>query len=208
MFHGKPIIGVVGGIGSGKSYIADLFGQLGCMVTKSDDQVREAYKLAEVKDAVRQWWGEDVISPNGEVDRKAIAFRVFDHPEELKRLENLIHPLIGRLRDEKMTRVADDPAVKAFVWDTPLLYEVGLDEHCDAVVFVDAPLDIRLKRVAQHRGWNDAELHRRENSQLPLDKKRDLAQYILHNTADEAFARRQVEAVLSRILTTFKSAAT
>lgn len=200
MFQGKPIIGIVGGIGSGKSFIADLFGELGCLVTKSDDHVREAYRRPEVKQTLHAWWGDAVITPEGEVDRKAVAERVFNHPEELKRLEGLIHPMVGQIRDEQMLKAG--PLVKAFIWDTPLLYEVGLDEQCDAVVFVDAPLEMRQKRVREHRGWSESELLRREKSQLPLDKKRQMAQYMVSNTADQAFARRQVEAVLSRILPT------
>ena len=117
---------------------------------------------------------------------------------ELRRLESLIHPLVGEIRD---TLMANAPAgTKAIIWDTPLLYEVGLDKQCKAVVFVDAPLETRLSRVAGSRGWSADELHRREKSQLSLDKKREMAHYIVHNTADAAYARRQVEAVLSRIL--------
>jgi len=200
VISGKPVIGIVGGIGSGKSYIADLFGQLGCFVSKSDEHVHDAYRRPEVIEQVRKWWGDEVISPDGEVDRRAIARRVFNDPGALKRLEALIHPLVGQIRDEKTQEALKSGDVKAIIWDIPLLYEVGLDGHCDAVVFVDAPLELRQQRVMQTRGWQPDELLRREKSQLPLDKKRELAQYIVHNTADAAIARRQVEAVLSRIL--------
>ncbi len=200
MYRGKPIIGIVGGIGSGKSLVADLFGEMGCALSKSDEHVREAYRRPEVKAAVRQWWGDASIAKDGEVDRKVIAQRVFEHPAELKRLETLIHPLVGRIRDEQMDRALREREIKAFIWDTPLLYEVGLDKLCDAVVFVEAPIEQRLARVRQHRGWSDSDLNQREKSQMPLDKKRSLAQYIVDNTADVAFARRQVEAVLSRVL--------
>jgi dephospho-CoA kinase len=109
---------------------------------------------------------------------------------------------VTRLRDELMRKHANDAQVKAYVWDTPLLYEVGLDRECDAVVFVDAPKEIREERVRRTRGWGEGELERREKSQLALDKKREFAQYRVVNTADTASIRRQVEAVLSRILVT------
>jgi dephospho-CoA kinase len=200
MFAGKPIIGIVGGIGSGKSLIADLFGQLGCLVIKSDDQVRDAYQQPQVKQTLRQWWGDSVFDELGQVDRKAVAAKVFHAPDELKRLEQLLHPMVGKLRDDLMQARATDPTIQAFVWDVPLLYEVGQDKLCDAVVFVDAPLDVRLARVLQNRGWDQQELLRREKLQMPLDKKRSMAQYIVDNTADAAFAHRQVKAALSRIL--------
>ena len=95
---------------------------------------------------------------------------------------------------------AQNPGTIAFVWDTPLLFEVGLQNQCDAVVFVDAPLQVRLDRVCRTRRWDEAELLRRENLQWPLDKKREISDYIIRNTADAEEARSQVRTVLSRIL--------
>lgn len=201
MYAGKPVIGIVGGIGSGKSFIADLFGELGCLVIKSDQQVYAAYRTTRVIQTIRSWWGNDVFTSDGQVDRTAIATRVFQDPAQRKRLEELIHPIVSQLRDQLMQEAAANPALRAIIWDTPLLYEVNLDKQCDAVVFVDSPLEIRLKRVRQTRNWDQQQLLQRENSQLGLDKKKNLAQYIVDNTADAAFARRQVETVLSRILT-------
>jgi dephospho-CoA kinase len=200
MFHGKPIIGIVGGIGSGKSYVADLFAQFGCHVIKADDLVHQAYAADELKATLRSWWGDQVLTPDGQIDRKAVAQRIFNDEPQRQRLEALVHPLVHAARDRIMTQLADNPAIVAFVWDTPLLFEVGMDRSCDAVVFVDCPLQTRLLRVRTSRGWDQAELQRRENAQLPLDKKRELSQYMICNTADSAFARRQVEVVISRIL--------
>lgn len=200
MFAGKPIIGIVGGIGSGKSHVARLFGQLGCLVIDSDEQVRQAYASDAVKATLRAWWGPDVFDDRGEVDRRAVARRVFTDEAEKRRLEGLLHPLVARMRDQAMARAADDPAVRAFVWDTPLLVETGLDAQCDAVVFVDAPPEERLRRVTQSRGWTSQEWERREKSQAPLDKKRKVAKFLVENTARAETVRSQVRDVLSRIL--------
>jgi len=200
VFSRKPIIGIVGGIGSGKSFVAKLFGELGCLVVDSDDQVREAYRDASVLATLRQWWGEDVIGPDGAVNKRAIAARVFADPRERERLEGLLHPLVNAARERQMATAADDPSVAAFVWDTPLLLEAGLYEKCDAVVFVDAPLEIRLSRVRETRSWDAAELARRENLQQGLDRKREISDHVITNTADVDYARRQVRDVLSRIL--------
>ena len=105
------------------------------------------------------------------------------------------------LRDQQMRSVADDASVKAYVWDTPLLLEVGLGAQCDAIVYVDAPEAERIERVRRTRGWDEAELRRREKLQMPLDKKLNMANDMVRNTAgadDEV--RNQVRKVLSRIL--------
>jgi len=198
--RGKPIIGIAGGIGSGKSFVAQLFGELGCLVISSDDQVREAYRDSTVVATLRQWWGDEVLTPVGEVNKRVIAAKVFGQPVERERLEKLLHPMVNRARERLMEAAATDPKVPAYVWDTPLLFETGLNAKCDTVVFVDAPQALRLTRVTASRGWDAGELARRENSQMPLDTKRKLSQYVVENTADADAVRGQVRAVLSRIL--------
>jgi dephospho-CoA kinase len=200
MFAGKPIIGVVGGIGSGKSFVAKLFTELGCMVLDADEQVRQAYKDYRVKQAVKHWWGNMVFNPDGEIDRSAVARKVFTRPDELRRLEQLLHPMVTEARERAMKAHADDPQVVAFVWDIPLLLETGLKEQCDAVVFVDAPPQQRLARLADARGWDATELESREKLQMPLDKKREISDYVIVNTAGVDDVHAQVREVLSRIL--------
>jgi dephospho-CoA kinase len=200
VYAGKPIIGIAGGIGSGKSFVARLFGELGCLVLSADEQVRAAYDDPEVRTTLKQWWGSGVINNEGHVDRRAVAQHVFEKPEERRRLEALIHPRVAAMRDAAMAAAASDAQVLAFVWDIPLLFEVGLNNRCDAIVFVDAPWADRLRRVRETRGWDEAELRRRENLQLGLDNKRRMSNDIVQNTADVGFARQQVQEILSRIL--------
>jgi len=198
--RGKPIIGIAGGIGSGKSFVAQLFGELGCLVISSDDQVREAYRDSTVVATLRQWWGDEVLTPVGEVNKRVIAAKVFGQPVERERLEKLLHPMVNRARERLMEAAATDPKVPAYVWDTPLLMETGLNRLCDKVVFVDAPRDRRIARVRDARNWSEANLDERENLQMPLDKKREISDYCISNTADADYARGQVRDTLSRIL--------
>jgi dephospho-CoA kinase len=200
MFAGKPVIGILGGIGSGKSFVARLFGELGCLVISSDEQVQEACQREDVRRTLAEWWGPGVLNPDGSVNRSAIAARIFADSAERRRLEQLLHPLVDQMRRRRMEAAAGDPAVLAFVWDTPLLLETGLNEQCDAVVFVESPPEQRLQRVRQSRGWSRDEWARRENSQAPLDKKREMAKYMVRNTAGADEVRHQVRDMLSRIL--------
>lgn len=200
--HGhKPIIGIAGGIGSGKTLVASLLREEGCCVISSDDQVKQAYKDPSIKQALQKWWGKLVLDPNGEIDRGVVARKIFNSPSERQRLENLIHPVINKMRERLMQQAAIDPKIVAYVWDTPLLFETGLKAHCDVVIFVEGPLAVRNARVMENRGWADGELEKRENLQMPLDKKRAASDYIVANTADAEDVRRQVREVLSRILT-------
>jgi dephospho-CoA kinase len=202
----KPIIGLAGGIGSGKSFVGQVFGALGCLVISSDEQAKQAYNDPVVQERIRQWWGESVFTQANLVDRSAIARRIFENPGERDRLERLLHPWINAAREHLMKVQENDPQVLAFVWDTPLLFETGLNRQCDAVVFVDAPLELRLKRVTGSRRWAAEELGRREKLQWPLDKKKKISHYVIVNTADadagSTGVRDQVREILSQILTT------
>jgi dephospho-CoA kinase len=181
MYHGKPIIGIVGGIGSGKTFVARLFGEMGCMVIEADALVREAYLEPRVLRTLREWWGDEVFAANGSLDRAAVARKVFANPKERTRLERLIHPWVDDRRREMMAAAGD--GVIAFVWDTPLLLEAGLHKECDAIVYVEAPEAERMRRVMGQRGWDSRELSRRENLQMGLDKKREISDHVIVNTA-------------------------
>jgi dephospho-CoA kinase len=200
VFHNKPIIGIVGGIGSGKTFVARVFSELGCVVIDSDELVRRAYTDPAILQEIRDIWGTAIFDPQGQINRSALGKLVFSDPAQRTQLEGIIHPYIAKLRDQIMTKAADEPQVPAFVWDAPLLIEAGLSSQCDAVVFVDTPLDTRMARVAQFRGWDSAELLKREKLQLPLDKKKEIADYVIDNTADADIIRRQVRDVFPRIL--------
>jgi dephospho-CoA kinase len=200
MFGNKPVIGLLGGIGSGKSFIAKCFGELGCMVIDSDVQVRAAYREDQVIETLRQWWGAGVVGGDGAVDRAFIARIVFADPAERIRLEKLVHPIVNEARKREMERGANDPLIVAFVWDTPLLLEAGLAGDCDVLVYVEASAEQRQARVMNSRGWAVDELIRREKFQAALDNKRGISDYIVSNTADAAFARDQVRDLFPRIL--------
>jgi dephospho-CoA kinase len=205
MFQGKPIIGIAGGIGSGKSMVARFLADLGCYVIDSDELSRQAYRKSEVVQTLQSWWGDAIVHPDGSVDRRAVAKRVFSDETQLRKLEGLIHPLVEQSRRQAMDlAIGKNPDLPAFVWDSPLLFESGLAARCDTVIFVQTPLAQRVARVGQTRGWDQAELTRRENLQWPLDKKREISDYVVVNTADAEYARSQVNQVLSRTLVNMK----
>lgn len=200
MYAGKPIICIAGGIGSGKSLVARMFGDMGCLVIDADALVTQAYGDPAILDQLRQWYGQEVFNSDGTVNRPGLAAVVFTDPGRRRQLEGLVHPWVVKRRDQIMAESANELQILAFVWDTPLLFEAGLQGGCDVVVFVDTPLETRLERVARSRGWDQAQLLSRENLQWPLDKKREISDHTIDNTADAEYARGQVREVLFRIL--------
>lgn len=194
------VIGLAGGIGSGKSSVARAFASLGCLVIDSDAEVRTLLTLGEVKRALVSWWGKGVLNDDGEVDRGAVARIVFTDASQRARLEGLLHPML-RTNREAMKRRARDAGAPALILDAPLLFEAGLDTECDAIVFVDTPRQTRLDRVRRGRGWSEEELDRREKSQLPLEEKRSRSDYVLRNDGDPASLEGEVSRLLARMLT-------
>lgn len=195
---GMIIIGLTGGIGSGKSAVARAMAAWGAIVSDSDAESREVINQDEVRRTLVEWWGPEVLGPDGLVDRRRVAQVVFEDPEQRTRLEGLIHPRL-KVRRDAMMREARGQGRRVFVIDAPLLLEAGLDRECDIVIFVDAPRETRLARVKANRGWDEAELDRREKAQLPLEEKRRRADEVLVNDAGPEGLAAKVRVLLDRL---------
>jgi dephospho-CoA kinase len=189
------LIGILGGVASGKSLVAGQFARLGAGVLDADRAGHEVLRLPHVETAVRQRWGAEVFGPDGRVDRSRLACIVFgdppDGPRERKYLEQLTHPEIGRLLERQAERLAAS-GCRAAVLDAALLMEAGWDRLCEKLVFVDAPRELRLSR-ALARGWNEEDFAAREQSQRSLDWKRGRADVVLDNSGSPEQTLAQVE---------------
>ncbi len=197
----KPIIGLCGGIGAGKSRVAAEFDRLGCVVIDSDRLNHEVLEQPQVLAELVRWWGGDVCGPDGKPDRKRIAEIVFSDAQQKGRLERLVYPLIDQRRRAKIHAVQDQPAVKAIVIDSPLLLESNLDRECDAIVFVDADQSTRIERLRRTRGWTAEEMRRREGHHMPPNEKCSRADFILDNNGSLEQLRLQVADILQKIVT-------
>jgi dephospho-CoA kinase len=193
------VIGIAGGIGSGKSTVARAFADLGCVVSDSDAQARAALDRPDIQAQLVSWWGDQIVGSDGSVDRQVVGAIVFGDPAQRSRLEGLIHPLVRRSRSELIEQAVASGA-PAVIVDAPLLFEVGLDKECDAVVFVDVDRETRVARVRARNGWDEAELDRRENAQLALDEKRRRSDYSVSNMGDRTGLSRGVAEILGHLL--------
>jgi dephospho-CoA kinase len=191
-----PVIGIVGGIGSGKSLVADAMGKLGGHVIAADQLGHDALLQPDTKAQLVARWGEEILDNQGIPDRIKIGRIVFSDVSELRALEALVFPHIERNIVSEIASARARPSVKFIVLDAAVMVEAGWHKHCDKIVYVDAPREVRLARLKEKRGWDEAEVERREKAQAPLDEKKRHADLVLINDADPEKISRQVQDAL------------
>jgi dephospho-CoA kinase len=189
------VIGLLGGVASGKSLVARQLAALGAGVLDADRAAHEVLRTPKIEAAARARWGAGIFGPDGRIDRSRLAQIVFSDTataaEERKHLEHLTHSEVGlRLRGEAKRLEAS--GLKVAVLDVPLLLEAGWDKFCDTLLFVDAPRRLRLAR-ARERGWNEKEFTTREGVQESLDSKRGRADVVVDNSGSPEQTRSQVD---------------
>ena len=177
------ILGLVGGIASGKSVVANILRDMGAIVLDADKAGHAVLREPDVIAALRQRWGDGILDPNGQVSRRAVAKIVFAHGSEAERtfLEQLTHPRIEVLLHEELNHIRNSPdPPPVVVLDAALLFEAGWDRLCDKILYVDSPRDIRLERAVA-RGWSTEQFAAREAAQMPLVEKAARSHIVIRN---------------------------
>jgi dephospho-CoA kinase len=186
------VIGIAGGIASGKSLVAKQLSQLGAVVLDADRVGHQVLREPEVIREIRDYFGDDVFGADGQVDRRRMASVVFegaDAQQHLLRLEQITHPRIRTILIEQIQRLSQED-VPAVVLDAPVMFKSDWSRFCDVILFVDVPLSIRQQRCLE-RGWSVDELRRREGAQLDLAEKRKRSNFTIDNSnsAEETFSQ-------------------
>ncbi len=193
---GGPLrIGLTGGIGSGKSLVAQEFRELGAVIIDADLIAREVVAPSgPAYDPVVRVFGPGVLRPDGAIDRKALAARVFADPEARRQLNALTHPHIRRRMAASIEQAASVPGVEVIVVDIPLLLETteGRDLGLDGIVVVDAADNVRLERIMARDGLSRADAERRLAAQMPLREKVARADWVIDNNGSPEQTRAQV----------------
>ena len=187
------LVGLTGGIATGKSTVAGMFQRCGAVVIDADMLAREAVRPG--KPAWReivQTFGKTILNPDRTLNRQALGAKVFSHPARLRRLERMIHPRVAR-EQRRLTRQAAQKDPKAVViYDVPLLFEAGIDARVDTIIVVTADRETQIARLKKRNRLSRAEALRRIKSQMPLADKRRRADYTLSGTCPFPQLKKQV----------------
>jgi dephospho-CoA kinase len=194
----KPVIGIVGGVGAGKTAAAAEFAALGCRVIDADAVGHRLLDRPAVRDALIRRWGEGILAADGAIDRAAVARIVFADAEELPALNALVHPLIRERLEAEVAAARTDAAAPAVVIDAAVLFEAGWDDLCTHTVFVEAPEAVRAER-SRGRGWSAEDWSAREKSQIPLDTKAGMCDYTIDNSSSVSHLREQVRTLFHEV---------
>jgi len=184
------VIGITGGVGSGKSTVAGMFKSRGATVIDADAVGHRVIKKnsPEYRKIVKVF-GTGILQNNKEIDRQKLAGIVFKDKKALAVLNSITHPVIIKFIRQQIKM----PGLKPVIVDAPLLMETGLDSAVDRVVMVKASLKNRIERIQESRGGLKKDIIRRIHSQMPEREKARQADFIIHNNGTLAETRKQVE---------------
>lgn len=193
------MIGLTGGIGSGKSTVAEMLRAHGLPVVDADQIARDIMEPGSpVLDDVAAVFGADLIGSDGALDRAELAARAFVSEEQTQKLNAITHPAI-RAESARRFSQLEQAGEKAAVYDMPLLIELGLNKDMDMTVVVDVDADERVCRLVAHRGLDEDDARNRIERQIPDAQRRAAADEILDNNGTLADLERQVEALVDQI---------
>lgn len=183
-----PVVGIIGGIGSGKTALAMALAEYVSVCRLDADGIGHlVLQMDSVKSQLASEWGTEIFDSSGEIVRSRIAELVFgdDEAQQNRRkfLESIVHPEIRVLIKRRLEEFQDQANCDVILMDAALLLEGGWDSVCDAVIYLEVPEEIRLRRVAK-RGWTEEQFRKREASQMPLAEKQKRADVTIPNDGD------------------------
>jgi dephospho-CoA kinase len=195
------IIGIVGGVASGKSLVTECLARLGVGIINADRIGHEVLREPEVIKQLRARWGDGVLTAEEQISRPAVARIVFAPGNENERafLDDVTHPRISQRIARQLEEWKATRAFRAAAIDAALLLETDWARHCDEIWFIEAPDAMRRERAIQ-RGWTDQQWRLREAAQWPVDKKREHADVFIDNSGPADETAEQVKVQLELLL--------
>ena len=194
------VVGLTGGIASGKTVVSKMLRELGALIIDADETSREV--VAPHKKCWGEliaYFGKDILGKDLTVDRKKLADRVFNNPEQLSKLNSLIHPEIMKSIDEKLEEIRNENPEAIVVIDAALLVETGMHKKYDKLIVVYTTVETQLKRLMTRNGISQDEAQKRINLQLPISEKAKLADFLIENEDSLKKTEEQVKKVFTTL---------
>lgn len=194
------VVGLTGGIATGKSTVAQMFKRCGAIIIDADRLARDIVKPG--KPAWREIlkvFGEGVLNRNRSINRRALGEIVFQNRRKLRTLEHIIHPRVAREQQRLTRRIAERAPHAVVVYEVPLLFESGADKRVDKIVVVTADRETQIARLKQRNGLSRNEALWRINNQMPLARKVRRADVVLDGTGDKAAVKQEVRRLIQSL---------
>ncbi len=189
---------LTGGIATGKTTVANFFKEKGIYVIDADLIAKEVVKKGmPAWEMIKEEFGENIFREDGEIDRKKLGETVFSSPEKLQKLNSIVHPFV-RERMMKEIERAISREIDVLL-DIPLLFETGVHNWLRPVILVYVPKEIQIERLMKRDGLTKEECEKRIKAQMSIEEKKALADYIIDNSSDLSFTKKQVEEVCKKV---------
>jgi dephospho-CoA kinase len=193
------ILGLTGGIATGKSTVSAMLRERGIPVIDADLIAREVVEPGmPAYEAIVQHFGRDILLPNGQINRKQLGEIVFSDETERQKLNAIVHPEVRRVMREEAERAEREGADIVFM-DIPLLFESKLQHMVDKIVVVYAPASMQLTRMMERDELDEEQAKKRLRAQFPIEQKKLDADYVIDNTGTREGTERQVEQLLAEL---------
>jgi dephospho-CoA kinase len=171
------IVGITGGIGSGKTTVCNIFSSLGVPIYHADDEAKKLYSLPHLKEELKKRFGAAIINKNGDLDKKKMADLIFNDEKSLKEINTLIHPLVIQHFNEWKEKQESTYIIK----EAAILFESGTNKDCDKIILVTAPAETRMQRILQRDNRTREEVEKIMQKQWAEEEKRKLSDFIITN---------------------------
>lgn len=187
------LVGLTGGVATGKSTVANMFKKCGAPVIDADLLARQVVQPGKPAwRAIVRVFGKTILNPDRSLDRQALGSIVFRNPKKRQQLERIIHPRVAREQRRLVRLIAKNKPHAVIIYEVPLLFEAGVDKRVDQIIVVTANRETQIARLKNRNGLSRAEALRRINSQMALARKIQRADYLLNGMLPRPSLRRQI----------------
>jgi dephospho-CoA kinase len=193
-------VGLTGGIASGKSTVGRMFGELGCKVIDSDRITRQLFEAGTPVNAkVVETFGPRVVASDGSINRAVLGELVFQNPDQRQKLNSIVHPAIKERQNEFLSQAAAQDARAIGIVEAALIVEVGTYRDYDKLIVVTCSPKVQRERLRERSGLTPEQIESRIASQMPMEEKMKVADFVIDNSGDIVSTRQQVEEVYRQL---------